>query len=53
MGGIGVSGDMSCTDHMVAWWTRHLLSLDGFSGVGGVSGDPAHPDNIILRHRGE
>jgi Haem-degrading len=48
VGGLGVSGDMSCTDHMVAWWTRHLLSLDGFSGVGGVSGDPAHPDNIIF-----
>jgi len=23
------------------------LKLDHFTGVGGVSGDPAHPDNII------
>jgi hypothetical protein len=48
-GGVGVSGDTSCTDHMVAWWTRHLLGLDGFAGlVGGVANDPAHPDNIIF-----
>jgi hypothetical protein len=48
VGGLGVSGDTSCTDHMVAWWTRHLLGIDGFSGVGGVSGDSARPDNIIF-----
>ena len=48
VGGLGVSGDMSCTDHMVAWRTRNNLHLDGFSGVGGVSGDAAHPDNIIF-----
>jgi hypothetical protein len=47
-GGLGVSGDTSCTDHMVAWRTRNTLRLDGFSGVAGVSGDPAHPDNIIF-----
>lgn len=48
VGGVGVSGDMSCTDHMVAWWTRHNLHLDGLAGVGGVSGDPARPDNIVF-----
>ncbi len=49
VGAVGVSGDQSCTDHMVAWRTRSTLGLDGFgSGVTGVSGDPAHPDNIIF-----
>jgi len=53
IGGVGVSGDTSCTDHFVAWRVRHTLALDHFGGtpgvplVGGVSGDPAHPDNII------
>lgn len=49
VGGVGVSGDTSCTDHMVAWRTRHTLGLDGFgTAVTGVSGDAAHPDNIIF-----
>jgi hypothetical protein len=48
VGGLGVSGDTSCTDHMVAWRTRHALKLDNFAGVAGVSGDSAHPDNIIF-----
>jgi uncharacterized protein GlcG (DUF336 family) len=53
LGGLGVSGDTSCADHDIAWRTRNLLVLDhlGASGstpaVGGVSGDPARPDNII------
>jgi hypothetical protein len=51
VGGIGVSGDTSCTDHMVAWWTRNLLTFDGFSGVPGPASvfakDGGHPDNII------
>ncbi len=47
VGGVGVSGDTSCTDHDIAWRTRHYLNLDHLSGVGGVSGDPARPDNII------
>lgn len=49
VGGIGVSGDTSCTDHMVAWRVRHTLNLDNFSakGVGGVNGAPGYPDNII------
>jgi hypothetical protein len=48
VGGIGSSGDTSCTDHMVAWRVRHALGLDQFQGVGGVSGDSTHPDNIVF-----
>ena len=48
VGGIGVSGDTSCTDHMVAWRLRRRLVLDQFGTVTGVSGDPKHPDNIIF-----
>ena len=47
VGGVGVSGDTSCTDHDTAWRVRHNLGLDHLSGVGGVSGDAAHPDNIV------
>jgi uncharacterized protein GlcG (DUF336 family) len=47
VGAVGVSGDTSCADHDIAWRVRALLKLDHLSGVGGVSGDPAHPDNII------
>lgn len=48
VGGVGVSGDTSCTDHMIAWRVRNTLSLDHLGTVGGVSGDPTHPDNIIF-----
>jgi hypothetical protein len=53
VGGLGVSGDTSCTDHMVAWRTRHALTLDQFGAVGStdaltVTGDLKHPDNIIF-----
>ena len=48
VGGVGVSGDTSCADHNIAWRVRKLLNLDHLSGVGGVSGDPARPDNIIF-----
>jgi uncharacterized protein GlcG (DUF336 family) len=48
IGGVGVSGDTSCTDHMVAWRVRHTLNLDHLGTVGGVSGDATHPDNIIF-----
>jgi uncharacterized protein GlcG (DUF336 family) len=47
IGGVGVSGDTSCTDHDTAWRVRHNLGLDHLSGVGGVSGDVNRPDNII------
>jgi Haem-degrading len=52
VGGLGVSGDQSCTDHMVAWRTRHTLNLDQLHGVRGpadiFANDHAHPDNIIF-----
>lgn len=48
VGGVGVSGDTSCADHNIAWRVRNNLHLDHLSGVGGVSGDPARPDNIIF-----
>jgi uncharacterized protein GlcG (DUF336 family) len=44
IGGIGVSGDTSCTDHVVAWKVRHLLNLD--SVPAGVA--PGGTDNIIF-----
>src|SRR5205085_2825854 len=28
VGGLGVSGDTSCTDHVIAWKVRELLNLD-------------------------
>lgn len=46
IGGVGVSGDTSCRDHMVAWETRHNLGLDFVTA--GVSGDALRPDNIIF-----
>src|SRR5215831_19371264 len=54
VGGVGVSGDTSCADHNIAWRVRNLLGLDHMAAtgslpaVGGVSGDPARPDNIIF-----
>jgi len=48
VGGVGVSGDTSCADHNIAWRVRNNLKLDHLAGVGGVSGDTAHPDNIVF-----
>jgi len=54
VGGVGVSGDTSCADHDISWRVRHILNLDHLGAsnstpaVGGVSGDAAHPDNIIF-----
>ena len=45
VGAVGVSGDSSCADHNIAWRTRRNLNLDFVPG--GVSGDPARPDNIV------
>lgn len=45
VGALGVSGDSSCADHNIAWRTRNTLGLDYVPG--GVSGDPARPDNIV------
>lgn len=43
VGGLGVSGDTSCTDHVVAWKVRFGLNLDNVPG--GVS---AGTDNLII-----
>lgn len=43
LGAIGVSGDTSCTDHIVAWRVRGKLGLDNIPGGVGNPGD-----NIIL-----
>jgi uncharacterized protein GlcG (DUF336 family) len=43
VGGLGVSGDTSCADHIIAWKTRHALNLDNVPA--GVAGDGK--DNII------
>jgi uncharacterized protein GlcG (DUF336 family) len=54
VGGVGVSGDTSCADHNIAWRVRNLLGLDhlgassSMPAVGGVSGDPTRPDNIVF-----
>ena len=48
VGGVGVSGDTSCADHMIAWRVRNNLGLDHLLGVGGVTmTDASRPDNII------
>jgi uncharacterized protein GlcG (DUF336 family) len=45
VGGIGVSGDTSCTDHIVAWRLRDAIDLDAVPG--GV-GDGGTNDNLII-----
>jgi uncharacterized protein GlcG (DUF336 family) len=45
VGAIGVSGDSSCSDHNIAWKTRHGLGFDWVPA--GVSGDATRPDNIV------
>ena len=45
IGGLGVSGDTSCTDHIIAWRVRDVLGLDNIPG--GV-GDGGTNDNLIL-----
>src|SRR5688500_1294237 len=43
VGAIGISGDTSCTDHIVAWKVRRALNLDNVPG--GVS--PTGDDNFV------
>ncbi len=47
VGAVGLSGDTSCADHMIAWLVRKNLNLDHVGTVGGVSGDNTRPDNIV------
>jgi uncharacterized protein GlcG (DUF336 family) len=47
IGAIGVSGDSSCTDHVVAWKVRHALNLDNVP-AGPVPGGALHgTDNMV------
>ncbi|HYF39176.1 MAG TPA: hypothetical protein VD930_05780, partial [Gemmatimonadales bacterium] len=44
LGGLGVSGDTSCSDHIIGWKLRHKLNLDNVpAGPDQDSGS----DNII------
>jgi uncharacterized protein GlcG (DUF336 family) len=44
VGALGVSGDTSCADHVVAWKTRHTLGLD----VVPMGVAPGPSDNLIF-----
>lgn len=44
VGGLGLSGDTSCTDHIIAWKIRHMLHLDAVA----MGASPDHNDNMIL-----
>lgn len=44
VGGLGVSGETSCTDHNIGWKVRHILNLDNVPA--GVA-DGGADDNII------
>src|SRR4051812_16477633 len=44
VGGLGVSGDTACADHVVAWKMRHALKLDAVP----VGVAPNANDNLIL-----
>jgi uncharacterized protein GlcG (DUF336 family) len=48
VGGIGVSGDTSCTDHIIAWKLRHALNLDNVPAGVAPGLTPAGNDNIIF-----
>jgi uncharacterized protein GlcG (DUF336 family) len=45
VGALGVSGDTSCTDHIIAWKVRHSLNFDDVPA--GVAGAKPGTDNII------
>lgn len=44
IGGLGLSGDTSCTDHVIAWKVRAQLKLDAVP----MGPSPEHNDNMIL-----
>jgi uncharacterized protein GlcG (DUF336 family) len=44
VGGLGLSGDTSCADHVIAWKVRHELQLDAVP----MGPTPEHNDNMIL-----
>ncbi len=43
VGGLGLSGDTSCADHVMAWKVRHQLNLDAVP----MGPSPDHNDNMI------
>jgi uncharacterized protein GlcG (DUF336 family) len=43
VGALGVSGDTSCTDHIIAWKIRHALNLDNVPAGVSATGD----DNMV------
>jgi uncharacterized protein GlcG (DUF336 family) len=49
VGGLGVSGDYSCADHIIAWKVRHILELDYVPSGVDPTAFPGKPgdDNII------
>jgi uncharacterized protein GlcG (DUF336 family) len=44
VGALGVSGDTSCADHVIAWKVRHALALDAVP----MGPAPGGNDNVIL-----
>jgi len=44
VGGLGLSGDTSCADHVIAWKVRHQLHLDAVP----MGPTAEHNDNMIL-----
>jgi len=47
VGALGVSGDTSCTDHVIAWRVRNALNFDNVP-AGVAAGAPKGTDNIIF-----
>jgi uncharacterized protein GlcG (DUF336 family) len=53
IGALGVSGDTSCTDHIIAWKVRDMLNVDSVpAGVAGAAGDNMINDFITDRITG-
>jgi hypothetical protein len=51
MGGIGVSGDTSCADHLVSWRVRMALGYDANTWPLGVGGLANSSDAMIYDRR--
>lgn len=49
LGGLGLSGDTSCTDHIIAWKLRNVLNLDNVPAGPGTG----NTDNIIYDEDGD
>jgi len=45
LGAIGVSGDASCADHIIAWKLRHAIALDYVPAGVATGGDNVNPNN--------